>query len=347
MRSRSQIDGKIVRAIRFWHPRRTVGAPFFRYHQHTSQDGPIMKLNQLRDMVAIADKGSLRAAARYLGLAQPALTRSVRALEHELGTTLFERDARGMVLTPRGQLFYQRAKAVVNELRRAREEIEQTSGDMQGTVVVGLSIMPHVGMLPQALPAFRRQFPHVTLKVIEGLYPAMEAGLRDGSIDFYVRIPARCTRAGLAGRTVVRQHPHHRRPQRAPAVDGDVDPRPGRRRLGNHIRGLQRHRGPGSAVHPLRHGRTPGDAPGGFRHVRHGVRGVWRLVGHSARAMERLSASTGNAAGNPDPRGIASSRDWVYQAARSSAHPCGGGVLRPASSAFWMSPISCICKGSS
>jgi DNA-binding transcriptional LysR family regulator len=145
-----------------------------------------MKLNQLRDMVAIADKGSLRAAARYLGLAQPALTRSVRALEHELGTTLFERDARGMVLTPRGQLFYQRAKAVVNELRRAREEIKQTSGDMQGTVVVGLSIMPHVGMLPQALPAFRRQFPNVTLKVIEGLYPAMEAGLRDGSIDFYV-----------------------------------------------------------------------------------------------------------------------------------------------------------------
>lgn len=145
-----------------------------------------MKLNQLRDMVAIADKGSLRAAARYLGLAQPALTRSVRALEHELGTTLFEREARGMVLTPRGQLFYQRAKAVVNELRRAREEIEQTSGDMHGTVVAGLSIMPHVGMLPRALPAFRKQFPNVKLKVIEGLYPAMEAGLRDGSIDFYV-----------------------------------------------------------------------------------------------------------------------------------------------------------------
>lgn len=145
-----------------------------------------MKLNQLRDMVAIVERGSLRAAARHLELAQPALTRSIRTLEHELGTTLFEREARGMVLTPMGKLFYLRASSVVNELRRAREELEQTSGDMQGTVVAGLSIMPHVGMLPSALPAFRKKFPMVKLKIIEGLYPAIEVGLRDGSIDFYL-----------------------------------------------------------------------------------------------------------------------------------------------------------------
>ena len=145
-----------------------------------------MKLNQLRDMVAIVERGSLRAAARHLELAQPALTRSIRTLERELGTTLFEREARGMVLTPMGKLFYQRASSVVNELRRAREELEQTSGDLQGTVVAGLSIMPHVGMLPSALPAFRKKFPKVKLKIIEGLYPAIEAGLRDGSIDFYL-----------------------------------------------------------------------------------------------------------------------------------------------------------------
>jgi LysR family transcriptional regulator of abg operon len=145
-----------------------------------------MKLNQLRDMVAIVERGSLRAAARHLDLAQPALTRSIRTLERELGTTLFEREARGMVLTPMGKLFYQRASSVVNELRRAKEELDQTSGESQGTVVAGLSIMPHVGMLPSALPAFRKKFPKVTLKIIEGLYPAIESGLRDGSIDFYV-----------------------------------------------------------------------------------------------------------------------------------------------------------------
>ncbi|MDP2678815.1 MAG: LysR substrate-binding domain-containing protein [Rhodoferax sp.] len=145
-----------------------------------------MKLNQLRDMVAIVERGSLRAAARDLVQAQSAMTRSIRTLERELGTTLFDRESKGMVLTPMGKLFYQRASSVVNELRRAREELEQTSGDMQGMVTAGLSIMPHVGMLPYALPVFRKKFPRVKLRIIEGLYPALEAGLRDGTVDFYL-----------------------------------------------------------------------------------------------------------------------------------------------------------------
>lgn len=145
-----------------------------------------MKLNQLRDMVAIVERGSLRAAARDLVLAQSAMTRSIRTLERELGTTLFDRESKGMVLTPAGKLFYQRASAVVNELRRAKEELKQAKGDMQGTVTVGLSIMPHVGMLPYALPAFRKTFPKVKLRIIEGLYPALESGLRDGTVDFYL-----------------------------------------------------------------------------------------------------------------------------------------------------------------
>lgn len=145
-----------------------------------------MKLNQLRDLVAIVERGSLRGAARYLGVAQSGLTRSIRDLEKEMGSQLFERDVRGMVLTPMGRMFYQRASSAVNELRRAKEEIDQAQGGIQGNVVVGLSIMPHLGMLPGALRIFRQRFPGVVLKVIEGLYPAIEPGLRNGSIDFYI-----------------------------------------------------------------------------------------------------------------------------------------------------------------
>lgn len=145
-----------------------------------------MKLAQLEYIVAIAEQGSLRAAARHLGMAQPALTRGVRLLELELGAPLFLREAQGMVLTREGRLFHQRASGVVNDLRRAREEIGQSLGGTQGRVVVGLSIMPHVGMLPHALPLFRRRYPEVQLNVIEGLYPALEGGLREGKIDFYL-----------------------------------------------------------------------------------------------------------------------------------------------------------------
>lgn len=145
-----------------------------------------MKLNQLRYLVAIAEHGSLRAAARHLEVAQSALTRSIRDLERELGGALFERDVRGMVLTPLGHMFFRRASSAVNELRRAREEIDQARGGTHGTVVVGLSIMPHVGMLPGALSLFRKRYPGVVIKLIEGLYPDIEPGLRDGTIDFYI-----------------------------------------------------------------------------------------------------------------------------------------------------------------
>jgi LysR family transcriptional regulator of abg operon len=145
-----------------------------------------MKFSQMRDIVAIAERGSLRAAARHLALAQPALTRSVHELERELGVPLFERRARGMIPTPMGQAFVRRASAVLSEVRRAREEVEQLHGGTRGRVVAGLSFAAHIALLPSALKPFRARYPQVQLHLIEGWYPTLEAGLKDGSVDFYV-----------------------------------------------------------------------------------------------------------------------------------------------------------------
>lgn len=158
-----------------------------------------MKLDQLQHLVAIVEHGSLRAAARRLELPQPALTRSIRALEKELGEALFLRQATGMVLTAAGRRFHVRASAIANEARRARDEIAQHAGDDRGTVVVALSIMPHLGMLPYALTAFRQRYPQVRLQLIEGLFPDVESGLRQGAIDFYLgAAPQAAPAAGLA-----------------------------------------------------------------------------------------------------------------------------------------------------
>ncbi len=145
-----------------------------------------MKLHHLRDVVAIAERGGLRAASRHLQLAQPALTRSLAELERELGTPLFERHARGMVMTATGRAFVQRATAILHEVRRAREEVDQLDGGTHGSVAAALSIATHMALLPKALQPFRTRYPHVQLRVIEGIYPTLEGGLRDGSIDFYI-----------------------------------------------------------------------------------------------------------------------------------------------------------------
>lgn len=145
-----------------------------------------MKLGQLAHLVAVAELGGLRRAARHLGIAQPAITRSIQELERELGVTLFERSATGMTLTPIGEAFVKRTTAVQRELERACDEVQQLKGISAGTVSIGLSTAPHVSMLPMVLEPFRRRYPDVRLRITEGLFPAMEADIRGGAIDFYV-----------------------------------------------------------------------------------------------------------------------------------------------------------------
>ena len=145
-----------------------------------------MKLTQLGYIAAIAERGSLRAAARHLGVAQPAFSRSLAELERELGAPLFERRAKGMVATPLGQAFVRRAKTILNDVQRAQDEFEQLRGKAVGSVTIGLSIAAHLRLLPAALRSFRERYPKIRLHIIEGFYPTLAPGLQDGSVDFYV-----------------------------------------------------------------------------------------------------------------------------------------------------------------
>ena len=145
-----------------------------------------MKLNHIRDVLAVAAQGSLRKAARDVGVTQPAITRSIQEIEHELGAPLFHRHARGVELTEIGGIFVRRAAIVDNELRRAREEVEQAKGRSTGQVTVALSIASSIALMPAALLAFRRRYPDALLKVSETLFQPVEQDVADGRIDVYV-----------------------------------------------------------------------------------------------------------------------------------------------------------------
>lgn len=145
-----------------------------------------MKLSHLRNVVAAAECGSLRAAARQLGIAQPAITRSIREIENELGAPLFERHQQGMRLTAMGEAFLRRAKAVQAELRRAQEEIGQMKGEMRGQVCFAMSAVTTFALMPGAVRAFRARYPEPILKLTEGFFQNVETSILDGQLDFYV-----------------------------------------------------------------------------------------------------------------------------------------------------------------
>lgn len=145
-----------------------------------------MKFHQLRDFLAIVEKGSISAAAKYLGIAQPSLSRSIRELEKELGVPLFERHARGAALTPLGAMFAKRARLSVMELEKARDEISQNRGQVHGNVTVCISGVSNLTLLNAALRPFQKRYPLVNLSLVEGVYPLIENRLKEGSIDLYV-----------------------------------------------------------------------------------------------------------------------------------------------------------------
>jgi len=145
-----------------------------------------MNLKALRDFVSVVEHSGVRAAARHLGVPQPSISRSIQTLEKELGVILFERHVQGLRLTAMGHAFLRRATAVSREIQRAQDEIAQLRGQTHGRVTLCMSAAPHMGLLPQVLRGFRRQYPDVHMEVIDAVYPLVQSALLDGTVDVYI-----------------------------------------------------------------------------------------------------------------------------------------------------------------
>src|ERR1700721_1119509 len=100
----------------------------------------ISELKYFRLFAGVVEHGSYTAAARSLGLQTSKLSRRIRALEEELGVRLLNRTSRSMSLTETGRRFHQHCLALVAEAKAAKEVIDQTRTEPQGTVRISCPI---------------------------------------------------------------------------------------------------------------------------------------------------------------------------------------------------------------
>lgn len=142
-----------------------------------------MKLNQLQILVAIAETGSINRAAERLGATQPALSKAIRTLETESGVDLLVRHARGVTLTPAGEIMLKRAQVIGREIEKAQEELEWLKGAESGQLSIGLT--PIAGELPvaQAIAALRKSKPLVRVDLSELRPRQILDGLQSGRHD--------------------------------------------------------------------------------------------------------------------------------------------------------------------
>ena len=191
-----------------------------------------MKLHQLRYLAALSSEGSVRAAARALGVSQATVTQGLRELEQHAQVALFERAGGRIGFTPAGHELLQHAQRVVAELHNADQTLARHRAPASiERLSVGITPWVAQTLIPLLIPLFRRDMPHVQLELFDGLSALTYPKLREGSLDLMIgRIGPEPTMQGLQSQALFRyemtvvarqDHPKAKAQSMAELVDCD------------------------------------------------------------------------------------------------------------------------------
>ena len=147
--------------------------------------------------------GSLTEAAAELGVSQPALSKSIRALEAQLGVPLIERGRFGVVATAFGEALRYHGQVVEAEFRHALGEIEALKGAQRGHVILGCGPTEATRLLPMALNRVQQGRPELRVTVLYGLNESLMPAVKQGDVDFALSsVPGRNQDADLLHETL-------------------------------------------------------------------------------------------------------------------------------------------------
>jgi DNA-binding transcriptional LysR family regulator len=144
------------------------------------------KRGQLLYFVTVADAGQITRAARRLHLAQPALSRAISQLESDLGFKLLERHARGVTLTPAGEVFLVKARAAVSAWSDALATAQSMARVRRGTIEFGFVGVPPGLDSPALMETFAQDYPEIDVCYRELAFPSDRASSWLADVDLAV-----------------------------------------------------------------------------------------------------------------------------------------------------------------
>jgi DNA-binding transcriptional LysR family regulator len=162
-----------------------------------------LELRHLRYCVAVAEESTIVAAAKRLRIAQPAVTRQIHDLEKELDVDLFERGARGMEITPAGEVCLATARHILRQVNVAMAQARGASLGVVGQCVIcvgarGLSS----GLIARIVARVHEEYPGIDLIVTEGVGFRQWSALRLLEADLGLGLPASAEYADLVSETI-------------------------------------------------------------------------------------------------------------------------------------------------
>ena len=148
----------------------------------------MMTLRQIRHFIAVAETGSISAAAQAVFISQSTLTLAIQQLEEDIGVRLFERHAKGMTLTHQGHQFLRQSHLILATVDNAKRSLQQSTDQIAGNLTVGVSSLVAGYYLADLITRFQRAFPNVQTRVVEDERSYIEHLLVSGEIDIGVLI---------------------------------------------------------------------------------------------------------------------------------------------------------------
>lgn len=146
-------------------------------------------LSSLRLFMQVAVTSSFSETARLANLSQPALSRTIKLLEEELGVRLFDRNSRNVALTPAGAALLPTVERLAGDFDLAFEELRQTFAGQRGRVIVGALPSAAAHILPTIIADFRRTHPQVEIILRDNLSGALYQQMLDRLVDFAITTP--------------------------------------------------------------------------------------------------------------------------------------------------------------
>ena len=142
-----------------------------------------MNMKQALYFKTIAQYGTITAAAKQLYISQPSLSQTLRQIEDEVGTPLFDRSTSPFHLTYAGERYLRAVEAMLEIDARLKAEIESIRHEDGGRLRLGISITRAMQVLPDVIPIFSKEYPNVTLELTETASANLEGLLQKGAVD--------------------------------------------------------------------------------------------------------------------------------------------------------------------
>src|SRR5256714_12597685 len=140
-------------------------------------------MRHLRYFLAVGEAGSFSRAADRLGISQPSVSQQMRDLEAGLRVPLFQRRGKRILLTPRGLIFQEHARAVLHQLENFLQELNSEPGELRGALRLGVIPVLNVPLVPHLLGSFAADHPAISITVEEISSTEIETALEEGRMD--------------------------------------------------------------------------------------------------------------------------------------------------------------------